>query len=360
MTHALVVGTSQYRYLPTKKLQLGQLDCAASSAYRFAKWLKESYRNDAAPLGTIRGLAAPSSLERQRFGADGFLSWPQSNGNNVQTALQEWESDCHKRPGNVAILYLCGHGIVESPDHLYVLLHDAAQHDNFDNALSVAPTQAALGVGHLAASLLFVDACQQLSPAPEWDLSGGRRLAAPRTARSESRASFPIYYASVPGGSAFGAPEKGTFFCQALIRCLDLLAVRPADDAPQSWQVTTTSLAEELRREVARLYGAQRVLPVGGMGSIPIHQPQQAPALPAKFRVRPAAHLESARGLLRNKTDGAAQVNFHLSATEFQQELSCGRYALKVSSTPPPRFEGQNYHFEHFPPAGADIDIELY
>jgi hypothetical protein len=358
-THVLVIGTSRYDYLPKGRLKLGQLDCAASAAYRFAKWLKRSYRNDSAQLGSIRGLVSPSDSERALFDGDDVLLWPESSGDNVQDALEHWEKECHTGARNVAILYVCGHGIVESPDHLYVLLRDAARHDNFQNALSIAPTQAALGVRGLAASLLFVDACQQISPAPDWDLAGGRHLAAPRSARPESRACYPIYYSAAPGSSAFGVPGNGTFFCDALIRCLDLLAVRPVGDPPTSWVVTTTSLAEELTAEVARLQRDQQVLPAGGMRSNQIHQPDEPPTLPLKFRVRPAENLQWAKGLLKNKGHGNAQVAMSFNAIEFQQPLACGSYALSVSSTPPPRFALQTIHFKHIPPAGMEIDIDL-
>lgn len=357
-THALVIGTSKYDHLPTKTLKLGQLDCAASAAYEFARWLKHSYRNDLAPLASIRGLAAPSDLERTAYRGNDVLLWPQSTGDQVQEALERWQDDCFDYPRNVAILYVSGHGIVESPDHPYVLLQDIGRHDNFNNALSIAPTQIALGVRTLAASAIFVDSCQQLSPKPEWDLSGGRHLNAPRIALNESRFARPIYFAAATGAAAFGVAGESTFFCRALLRCLDVLAVRPVGKPP-TWAVTTTSLAEALMTEIARTRPKQRVQPGGSLGLRNIHVPERAPTLASRFRLRPAQNLPWARGLLRNASPGAASIPLNLQSSEFQEELACGDYILRVSSTPPPRFNEREHHFTHIPPDGADIEIDI-
>jgi hypothetical protein len=360
-THALIIGTSRYDYLPKGALKLGQLDCAASAAYRFAKWLKKSYRNESAPLGSIRGLASPSDRERHVFKDDDVLLWPDSFGDNVQEALEHWEKECQTGGGNVAILYACGHGIVASVDHPYVLLRDALKFDNLDNALSIAPTQHALGAGALAASLMFIDACQQISPMTKWDFAagGGRRLTPPSGPHDEKRLSYPIYYSATPGTFAYGEAGRGTFFCEALIRCLDLLAVRPIGDPPTSWVVTTTSLGEQLAAEVARLRPDQQVLPAGGMARANIHQLEVPPTLPVRLRVGPAERLQWAQGRLKNKSHGNATVPLSFAATEFQHPLACGDYAISVSCTPPPRFVEQVHHIRHYPPDGAKVDIDL-
>src|SRR5690348_2786566 len=207
VAHALVVGTSFYSNLPADGreglLGLRQLDCGASAAYRFALWLRNHQSAIIPPIATIRLLLTPSEQERMLLQDLDFNSIPNTTGDNVQDALFKWQYDCQERFGNIAILYLCGHGVLESPDQVYVLLNDAFRYNNLDNAVSVAPTQQALGVGNLHASIIFVDACQQILNS-EWDLSGGRKLAPPRNATKDNRIAAPIYYAASPGGSAYG------------------------------------------------------------------------------------------------------------------------------------------------------------
>src|SRR5688500_4570859 len=72
--HALVIGVSYYDHLPRpnefpplgrETLQLCQVETPATSAYNFAKWLRDKYRNPAAPLATLRVVMSPSLAELQ-------------------------------------------------------------------------------------------------------------------------------------------------------------------------------------------------------------------------------------------------------------------------------------------------------
>src|ERR1043166_2134695 len=116
-THALVIGTSFYEHVDGqifKKLNLKGLDCAASSAFRFASWLKDSYRSAEAPLGSIRLLASPSELERGVLNANHKASLFPSTAENVEEAFATRQIDCQQQEGNVALLYVSGHGVLES------------------------------------------------------------------------------------------------------------------------------------------------------------------------------------------------------------------------------------------------------
>ena len=62
-THALVIGTSSYRWLPKgnaappdperQTLGLSQVDISATSALLLATWLRDQFQNPDAPLATI-------------------------------------------------------------------------------------------------------------------------------------------------------------------------------------------------------------------------------------------------------------------------------------------------------------------
>lgn len=361
-THALVIGTSKYVHLPPSDSEragtfgLRQLDCAASAAMRFAQWLRTAYGNPEAPLKSIRLLASPSPRENAVFAES--LDVVDASGDAVEEALIAWQAEAQSYPGSVAILYLCGHGVLESQDQMYVLLSDAFARPNLTNAISVAPTQIALGAGSLRSSVIFVDACQQVPPDPRWDLSGGRKLAPPRDPFIDSRATGPVYYASSPGGSAYGIAGQGTHFCSALIDCLDRRAVRTVDRTYSGWRVTTTSLLEELKESVADLEPGQDVWASGLIRFGELHRLSEPPVLPMSVTVKPATLTDVMRSKLTDRHGDPVRGNSILDLSN-PVDLPCGEYKLSFSSAPPPKFPAQSMKVVHIPPDGAIDEVEL-
>ena len=361
-THALVVGTSFYEHIgerTAQRLRLKELDCAASAAVTFASWLKNSYRNSKAPLGTIRLLASASAVERRDSGFSDLSSLPPTTADNVAKAMAAWEADCQSQSGNVALLYVSGHGILESPDQVYVLLQDAFAQENLRNAISIGPTQLALGAGTLSMSVIFVDACQQILPETSWDFGGGIHLVAPRDPRPDSRICAPIYYASSPGGSAFGEAGRGTYFCQALIKCLEVRAARPKKKANSTtWSVSTTSLHLQLPSAVQELAPEQEVRPAGWGRDSELFELAEPPALPLQILITPREMAGSAEGILHHR-DTNESTNISFSSSPYSESLPCGPYSLRMVSIPPARFVEQVHHIAHLPPSGAKEDIDL-
>lgn len=122
-THALVIGVSDYEFLPKDPLDpaqkdsatfdLSPVDCGASAAFQFATWLRDSYNRPSAPLGTVRLLISPSTLERTHLALDAASKQsdvPPARAADVQVAIDDWADACAD-PKNVAILYVAGHGI---------------------------------------------------------------------------------------------------------------------------------------------------------------------------------------------------------------------------------------------------------
>jgi hypothetical protein len=361
-THALVIGTSFYEHVDGqifKKLNLKGLDCAASSAFRFASWLKDSYRSAEAPLGSIRLLASPSELERGVLNANHKVSLFPSTAENVEEALATWQIDCQQQEGNVALLYVSGHGVLESPDQVYVLLQDAFGQLNLRNALSIAPTQIALGAGRLSASIIFVDSCQQVLPDAHWDLRGGIYLSPPRDPQPDSRTCAPIYYASSPGGSAFGEAGKGTYFCDALIKCLEVRAATQKQSDPKVWSVTTNSLHRELPSAVQELAPKQVVRPAGWGRDRDLHQLVNPPVLPLSVSVTPKEKAGFAQGTLRDYCKTEVESNIRFANSQYSARLPCGSYSLRMICDPPPRFVEQVHRIFHSPPFGGKEQIDL-
>ena len=116
-THTLVLGTSYYQFLPQtdddasptdrQTFGLRQTKTPATSAWLFANWLKDSYGNPNAPLGTVRLLLSPSEYEKQNVQglvAGGALL--PADGNPLQVKLDAAQSQLSKGHINAAISYL--------------------------------------------------------------------------------------------------------------------------------------------------------------------------------------------------------------------------------------------------------------
>jgi hypothetical protein len=360
-SHALVVGVSHYEFLPPYQSNawgLGQLDCGASAAVAFANWLKDSYRGIDAPLGSIRLLVSPSEAERRPLAESGADGQPPATAQNFLDALEAWNDECNRCPGSVALLYICGHGVLIAPDQVYVLLQDAFRNRNLDNSFSVAPTQLALGTRQLKASLLFVDACQQIPPDDQWNLSGGKTLVPPRVAFVDSRTIAPIYYASSPGSSAWGLPGEGTYFVQGLLACLRARAVRARDLTASEWTVTTGSLYEELPNAVRDLRDDQHVIPAGWGMSCAVHRLDAPPVLPFQVSADPEGLRQAAKAdLLTSSGQLVRQLDF--ATSPLSVDTPCGEYRVHVKGDEGTGITQQTYFKIHEPPKGGRLHIDL-
>jgi hypothetical protein len=304
-THALVVGTSTY---PHRPLGLPDLPGAATSADLFARWLRDAYPRHGRPVGTIRLLLAPSDAERTMVSAGPGVLVPDRA--TVHRALHEWARDCATDPGNVAVLYICGHGIQETDDGATVFVHDAAAYDPLDAAVDIAAIRKGMtGPGAPGQQWYFVDACRVPSGALSGHtgvLHGGIALQ-PRT--GPWPAHRPVFFAAEPGAPAWQS-HRGSVFVRALLECLELHAVEPLDDTTDRWGVTAGSLLKALRRrvrELARLGGEnQRVTLVGERTDATLIE-CAAPQVPVTLVVTPA-EAERIEGVGAEIFDGNTSV----------------------------------------------------
>ena len=283
-----------------------------------------------------------------------------STAENVLKAMFAWESDCQAISGSIAFLYISGHGILESPDQVYVLLQDGFAQEDLRNAMSIAPIQLALGTGTLSMSAIFVDACQQVLPNSKWDFSGGVHLIAPREPVRDSRVAAPIYYAASPRGSAFGTAGRGTFFCQALLNCLNVRAARPSTQKGSTiWTVRTTTLHVELPSAVEELAPGQDVRPAGWGRDSSLVELAAPPNLPFQISMKPIAELARVEGTLEHR-EGLALEQVPLGTEAYRNEsLPCGPYTLRMSGVPPSAVPKQVHQIAHLPPLGAKEEINL-
>jgi hypothetical protein len=332
-THALVIGTSTY---PHRPLGLTDLPGAATSAHVFAQWLRDRYPGTDRRLGSIRLLLAPSAAERAQLTPGPNVAV--SNRANVHRAVHEWARDSMSSPDNVAILYVCGHGVQETDDGALVFCHDAGGHDPLDAALDVAGVRAGMvGDSSPNRQWYFADACRVPSPALdvfEGPLRGSITLKPRRGRRPAHR---PVFFAAEPGALSWQS-HQGSIFMRALQSCLELDAFTPLPDSGR-WGITAQSLLTALRRRVpalARVGGRRQTVTVGGsMTDEPLIE-GDPPSVPVTLLVRPA-EAESIRGLEAEIFDGATAVRIlerrQLPITDVP--VRGGIWTLAVTIEPP-------------------------
>jgi hypothetical protein len=112
-THALIIGVSAYPNLPEKnRWELKPLQCAAISAFTFAEWLADGYNSGlGAPLLSLRILLSPSEAEVGVLTQERLSGIESATGGLPTKAARAWLNDCLAFPGNVAVLYVAGHGV---------------------------------------------------------------------------------------------------------------------------------------------------------------------------------------------------------------------------------------------------------
>ena len=346
-THALVLGVSRYAHLPKRPqdpvsddtFALRQLESAATSAVRFARWMTESYNRPDAPLRDLWLLLSPSARERRPL-SDKEKAAPAATRDEVRAALDEWKAACEADREGIAIFYAAGHGIVLGPQEGgIVLLEDfnAEPDRRMERTLSVIDARSGLaGPNAPKRQFWFLDACQ---PLPE--RRGGIEL---RSAGlpgwnghiPESTEVSTMFMSAATGTLAFGKPGKGTLFSEALEDCLGLRAVG-LDDAGE-WVINDTTLGRRLKERVALLAqeaNAEQSADFGGRpGELPFHVLADPPRVPVTVSVAPDAARGSALGTLTAGPDGTVFSGQSL-AQPVSVTVTAGNYIVQVAINPP-------------------------
>lgn len=351
-THALVVGVSKYQFLTEdgspgtgggQTFGLRQARTPATSALRFATWLETTYRNPAAPLGTVRLLLSPSDWEKHNVA--GLDALPAevlpATRDNVAQAVDAWKDDCSTNADNVAILYASGHGIQMSPeDGGIVLLEDFARLQNvLDHSLDVGAVRKGMAGPTMAQrQFYFVDACRVRPEDAVQFQTLGNGVGLPSTFEGRARVSA-VYFAAIPSTEALGAIGDGTLFVQALLECLDTaLGVDDRAQEDGSWAVTTTTLVRELPnrvRELAESHGTEQVATTGGqVEDVPFHVLPGKPDVPITLQLDPDDAVACARARLWDPLDTDVFTGEAFAPT-ISRSVPAGQYALAITIDPP-------------------------
>ncbi len=225
------------------------------------------------PLGSVRLLLSPSPEELERNPS--LDQYQAAARENLRSAALAWRRDCAEDPENIALFYFAGHGLQRTRGDSVLLTSDFGDEEGnpLFNAVDVtnlfngmAPTASRPQMART--QLWFIDACRGFPSAFDnfEALSAGNIFEVELSDLDERCA--PIYFGSVPGGSAYAVPGERTLFSRALLESLEHTGGQLLEGRGR-WIVTVGSLLRGMNSAVSRInaeeMAEQRVLGGGLM-----------------------------------------------------------------------------------------------
>jgi hypothetical protein len=246
--HALVIGVADYPHLldgsgalARDPLNLGQITTSRHTALRVAEWLMTNYKNPAKPLGSVELLLSPSEEVRNSVGAP--VRVEPGTQSNIEQAFKRWRERCSANAENTAFFYFCGHGLQK--DEQFLLPQDFGDPNEgslWRNCINFDATRVGMRSCKAQTQVFFVDACRETPFGVLDKLNVQGQILCDAQFGDKVKCSA-AYYATTQGKQAFGPGDGITYFCRAVLKCLDGLA---SVSSMNKWVVTTYSLAKSL------------------------------------------------------------------------------------------------------------------
>lgn len=242
-------------------------------------WIRDYYDPPDVTGGSIRLLLSPG--RREKLPAE--VTVPPATSANVQAAVAAWRRDLRSDSGNIALLYVAGHGIQMSKDGGIILLED------FADPKGLTPLTGAIDVQSVRLGIVsdpyqpgtrtpkhqfyFYDACRVKLPKGVRfnSLNAGITLDEPEGDAAET--SF-VCFGSRPGDYAFtDTKHRITLYSKAFLECLDFRATVQSDGRTVRFGDLQTAL-EVYVPELSKQLDEDQVASVGGEGKLttPVHR----------------------------------------------------------------------------------------
>ncbi len=323
--HALVVGVNEYPHLldgtafarlpAAATLGLGQLTSPIQSAQEFTAWLRDTYANDVAPLGSVEVLLSPPPVGIEA-----------ATMSNVKSAFDRWLHRCDQSNENLTVFYFCGHGV--EAEVLALLTEDFGSSPNrlWENAIDFDGTLDGMAECKARSQCYFIDCCRDT---PIEALRQLGRLSAPPLKTVVAGYCPPreaAVYLAAPIGKQAHAPVAGvSYFTHAVLNCLGRCGARGHDGT--NWVVSTDSLKTALKARMrrTRVNGARLACDtgrgVGNLGAIDLHGWPGPAHVMAEVIGHPPDTLEYADLYMRS-TSGLC-LSRQAQADPWELELDC-------------------------------------
>lgn len=339
-THALVIGVGYYAHLPEGQGKLfpeheglGQLTSPPHSARAFANWLLNSYHNPDKPLASVDMLI--SEPEDSTFTLPGGQekAVERARFSRARNALLRWNKRGEKNSEHLLILFFSGHGVSKGYA-TSLLMEDFGKTRNnpLEHALSFRDFYEGMDICQARLQCYFIDACRTASPVlitrynnytGQPVIPGSAYLAA-----SGVRAA-PIFYATIPGSSAYGRAGEPSVFTHALLKALVGAGSNDLEEEG-SWRVDTNTLNQGLdhllRRTLGESPGLGQVISVDELVNFTFHYLEGKPIVPVTIGCKPRdANLTAQLGYSKME-ETMVVIRPEVQKTDWQVELELGEY----------------------------------
>lgn len=311
VTHAFIVGVSEYQFLPgpglpptDRSMGLKKLESPALSAWELACWLAGNGDTLVAPLGSIRLLMSTSPTEapllRPAPDVEGWIGGAPDAATiaNFQAEAHAWRQDASSNPDDICIFYFGGHGLRQFGATL-LLFEDFGQAlgpvlgptCRFPNVMDGMAPDSAIRPDIARTQFYFVDCCSQnlgdftglgSQPTNIWDATNG----------VDNRAT-PAFMASYPGAVALNQAGRRTDFMDGLLSALESAAEEDDPDTGQ-WPVRSMTIHNSLERHFKEL-GTGQYAPATGLNfaDVKLRWLPQPPRTRFQLVVRPNQKVAS-------------------------------------------------------------------
>jgi hypothetical protein len=301
--HALIVGIGSYPYLtpgnpnvPAELRSLEQLDPPPLVSQELARWFENLWTNSVVELGSIDLLISdPAGPVSYTPIGGGPKAVDTSELANIVSAYDDWFDRCDANSANIALLYLCGHGIVRSSNAL-VLAADACKTPRpLDHAIDFTSTVSAMNRCYAEKQILVADSCQQESRSANAAPGGGNaHILYRQQTRSPIARNALSFEAAIAGTKAFGQRGQLTRFAQAF---LGSLAGQGGRRLGGKWAVTLGGFLAGTESHIRHGNLAPRVPTQVSGGrwegnmSMVLHELARAPEVPVNLECDPTAAI---------------------------------------------------------------------
>jgi hypothetical protein len=302
--HALVIGVGDYHHLglnvaaPARLLNgLAPLTITTPAARRITRWLETDYRNPDVPLGSVELLLSPSEQMDRSDGGSADVA--DATMANVEQAFKRWYTRCDSDEGNIAFFYFAGHGIATLGSQ-FLLPSDfgnPTEPNDWENCIDAIGLQTGMRKNKADTQLFFLDACRDvdISALTQRNPQGKHLVSSSLNDNVKVSAAFR---AASDGRKAYGKDGEETYFCKALMLCLDGVA---AHRSGPDWKIDTARLASDLVSVIdiiAKTENQPLTSQCDALSPAPFHTPAQ-PKVLVKVSCEPADRNKEATIVLK-------------------------------------------------------------
>jgi Caspase domain len=347
--HAIIIGVSEYQFLPGVEetpgvdfAALKKLQSSALSAWMMAQKIIALDREKRLkrPLKTLRLLLAPSALEFAKEPVLAASGAPMPNRDAISDAVWAWRDNVSVSKEEQALFFFSGHGVGRLREESILLAEDFLQPHrkdlenafNFRNIFNgMVPSKEFPTMGR--EQFYFVDACRDKPDAlDKLETTDSHDIFDPALGSYDYRVA-PSYFPTATGGVAAGVPGEPTFFTEALLWALDNAShdkVEITGIDGEVWPITAESLKDGF--EAANSMFHDRIV-LGEMAGDPmLCFARETPRLSLTIALKPETVHDKIDKVLLCDLQNAIDTEISRKAANvpWESEVSAGFYKVQV------------------------------